>query len=114
MTKKPLEFHLRIPCQPGKILEPDQWIAFRDFRQLSWKLIKGVFRPNADDGLLTESLISLMPSMHSLCIIANEREDVTAVEEIAVLMPWVRQAARRWIGLSKYYLKPRRNPTTLF
>ncbi|KAF5984384.1 casein kinase II subunit beta-2 [Fusarium coicis] len=51
------------------------------------------------DELHLESLISLMPSMKSLCIIANDPEDVSTVEEIAVVMPYIRYAAQRWAGI---------------
>jgi hypothetical protein len=42
--------------------------------------------------------------MKSLCIIANDPEDVSTVEEIAAVMPYIRYAAQRWAGIRKYSL----------
>lgn len=70
---------------------------------MTWRLLKGVLRPYAEDEPPMESLISLMPCMNSLCIIATDPEDDSTIEEIAAVMPYIRQAAKRWTGLSKYY-----------
>ncbi|KAF5554182.1 hypothetical protein FNAPI_6517 [Fusarium napiforme] len=106
--------HISITCQPWKLLEPDQWLAFYSSRQSTWRLLKNVlcsFSDDEQDELHLESLISLMPSMNSLCIIVNDPEDVSTVEEIAAVMPYIRYAAQRWAGISKM-LTVARNPVS--
>ncbi|KAF5686879.1 fungal specific transcription factor factor [Fusarium denticulatum] len=74
-------------------------------RESTWRLLKHVLCSYSDDEqdeLHLESLISLMPSMNSLCIIANDPEDVSTVEEIAAVMPYIRYAAKRWAGITTY------------
>lgn len=90
-------------CQPGQILGPDQWMVGHASRKMTWIFIKDAFSPRTR----TESLLSLMPSIHSLYLIANDLDGVTTVKEIAALMPCIRQAAKGWAGLSKSYLNPR-------
>ncbi|KAF5602233.1 hypothetical protein FPCIR_2018 [Fusarium pseudocircinatum] len=95
--------HISITCQPWKLLEPDQWLAFHSSRESTWRLLKNVlcsYSQDKQDELHLESLISLIPSMTSLCIIANDPEGVSALEEIAAVMPYIRYAAQRWAGIT--------------
>ncbi|KAF5717681.1 hypothetical protein FMUND_5627 [Fusarium mundagurra] len=88
--------HISTTCQPWKLLEPDQWLAFHSSRESTWRLLKNVLCSYSDDEqdeLHLESLISLMPSMNSMCIIANDPEDVLTAEEIAAVMPYIRNPA---------------------
>ncbi|KAF5688077.1 hypothetical protein FCIRC_2051 [Fusarium circinatum] len=65
-------------------------------RKSTWRLLKDVLCSYSDDehdDLHMESLMSLMPSMNSLCIIVNDPEDDSTVEEIAAVMPYIRNPA---------------------
>ncbi|KAF5611641.1 hippurate hydrolase [Fusarium subglutinans] len=74
-------------------------------RKSTWRLLKDVLCSYSDDehdDLHMESLISLMPSMNSLCIIVNDPEDDSTIEEIAEVMPYIKYAAKRWTAIRPF------------